>query len=183
MIGEWIWNGLCAIGNAIVNALKTMFQTIFVNPFTALFNAILNKIREKIKGIIFIVITVPWMIREIRSLMKKPSVRGFLKLAVKPFIGYFASELIYAFISSFMKPVFVTPYQVPYVQPFPQAPPPPLEMVDYAIIDDYLTTELTDVVGILDRISIDEEISIETYETYAMSDSVSINEWLTFTLQ
>ena len=180
--GEWVWNGLCAIGNAIVSALTNIFQTIFVNPFIGLFNAILNKIREKIKGIIFIVTTVPWMIREGRALMKKPSIEGFVKLAIKPFVGYAVSEITYALISSYLKPVTITPPQIAYVQPFPTAPAPQPSMTDYIRINDYLAIELTDVTSLSDRISLEEVISLETYETYSMSDSVSIEDWLTITL-
>jgi hypothetical protein len=181
--GEWIWNGLVAIGNAITSALTWLFQTIFVNPIVGLFNAILNKIREKIKGIIFIVTTVPWTIREARALMEKPSLKGFVKLAMKPLLGYAVSEITYALISPYLKPVTITPPMIPSIAPFPSAPTPPFSATDYVRINDYLSTELTDIVGLSDRISVDEEVSIETYETYSMSDSVSIEEWLTLTLQ
>ena len=180
--GEWIWNGLCAIGNAIWNALTWFFQTVFVNPIIGLFNWIMNKIREKLKGIIFIVITIPSMIREIRALMKSPSVKGVVKIIAKPFFGYVVSELAYAVISSFLFPTQVTPPTISTVTPFPTAPAPPPSLTDYVRVNDYLTIELTDVTSLSDRISLEEVIALETYGAYSISDSVSVNDWLTITL-
>jgi len=180
--GEWIWNGLCAIGNAIWNALTWFFQTVFVNPIVGLFNWIMNRIREKLKGIIFIVITIPSMIREIRALMKSPSIKGVVKLIAKPFLGYVVSELAYAVLSPFLFPVQATPPVIPSATPFVTAPAPPPSLTDYVRVNDYLTIELTDVTSLSDRILLDEVITLETYETYSMSDRLSVTDWLTLTL-
>jgi hypothetical protein len=182
VLGEWILDGLCAIGNAIWSALTWLFQTVFVDPVVGLFNWIMNKIREKLKGIIFIVITIPSMIREIRSLMKSPSIKGVVKIIAKPFFGYVVSELAYAVISPFLFPTQITPPTIPSATPFPSAPAPPPSLTDYVRVNDYLTIELTDVTSLSDRISLEEVITLETYGTYSMSDSASVTDWLTLTL-
>jgi hypothetical protein len=201
--GEWIWNGLCAIGNAIVSALTNLFQTIFINPFIGIFNAILNKIREKIKGVIFIVVTVPWMIREARALMKSPSIKGFVKFAVKPLIGYAVSEITYALISPYLRPVTITPPTIPTITPFPSAPAPPPALTDYVRINDYLSLELTGATvlsdyvriqdtltlwlitptGLADSISINDLLSVTLYGMTSLSDSISISDIITLTLE
>jgi hypothetical protein len=142
----------------------------------------MNKIREKLKGIIFIVITIPSMIREIRALMKSPSIKGVVKLIAKPFFGYIISELAYAVISPFLLPTQVTPPVIPSVTPFPSAPAPLPSMTDYVRVNDYLAIELTDVTLLSDRISLNEAITLETYKAYSMSDSISVTDWLTVAL-
>jgi hypothetical protein len=176
--GEWIWNGLVAIGNAIWNALVTFFQVVFVNPIVGIFNFIMNKIREKLKGIIFIVITIPSMIREIRVLMKSPSIKGILKFIAKPIVGYVVSEITYAVISPFLFPTYVTPPQIPYVTPFPQAPAPPPALVDYIRINDYISMELTDTYKLSDYVRIEDAIKLELVTTTSISDGISISDLL-----
>jgi hypothetical protein len=176
--GEWIWNGLCAIGNAIIRAITWFFQTVFINPIVGLFNLILNRIREKLKGIIFIIVTVPWTIREIRQLVEKPTAKGFLKLLFKPLIGYAVSEIGSAIISSFMFPVTVRPPTIPTLSPFPPAPPPPPIYLDDIIITDKLSIAYFPTTQLSDSIAISDELSVAETKTVSLSNSIPIEDSL-----
>jgi len=173
---EWIWNGLCAIGNAIIGAITWFFQTVFINPLLGLFNIILNRIREKLKGMIFIIVTVPWTIKEIRQLVEKPTAKGFLKLVFKPLIGYAVSEIGSAVISSFMFPVTVRPPTIPTLSPFPPAPPPPPIYLDDITITDELLVAETKTTSLSDSITISDELLIAYSTITQLSDSVSISD-------
>jgi hypothetical protein len=175
-LGKWIWDGLVAIGNAIFRALTWFFKTVFVDPITALFNFILNKIREKLKGIIFIVITIPSMIREIRELMHKPSLKGVAKLFIKPLIGFAVSELAYAVISPFLFPVSISPPTIPTFSPLPPAPTPPPVYVDTLRIDEITKFETYPRVKLSDTITLSEFFRIELYKRLVVSDATTLSD-------
>jgi len=175
-LGKWIWDGLVAIGNAIFSALTWFFKTVFVDPITSLFNWILNRIREKLKGIIFIVITVPSMIREIRELMHKPSWKGIAKLFIKPFIGYAVSELAYAMISPFLFPVSIQPPTIPTLSPLPPAPTPPPVYVDTLRIDEITKFETYPRVKLYDTITLSEFFRLELYKRLVVSDAIPLSD-------
>jgi hypothetical protein len=175
-LGKWIWDGLVAIGNAILNALTWFFKTVFVDPITALFNFILNKIREKLKGIIFIVITIPSMIKEIREIMHKPSLKGVAKLFIKPLIGYAISELAYAVISPFLFPVSVQAPTIPTLSPLPPAPTPPPVYVDTLRIDEIIKFETYPRVKLSDTITISEFFRLELYKRLVISDTIPLSD-------
>jgi len=175
-LGKWIWDGLVAIGNAIFSALTWFFKTVFVDPITALFNWILNRIREKLKGIIFIVITIPSMIREIRELMHKPSLKGVAKLFIKPLIGFAVSELAYAMISPFLFPVSIQPSTIPTFSPLPPAPTPPPVYVDTIRVDEVFKFETYPRVKLYDTITLSEFFRLELYKRLVISDAIPLSD-------
>jgi hypothetical protein len=109
--------------------------------------------------------------------------KGFLKFVEKPFIGYAVSEITYALISPYLKPVVVTPPTIPTITPFPFAPAPPPKLVDYVRINDYISMELTDTYKISDYVRIEDAITLELVMTTSLSDGISISDLLSITLE
>jgi len=170
--GEWLLSGLSWLANQIASAISSFFYNFFVLPIISFVNFVINKLREKIRGIIFIVITVPLMIREVKQLVKSPSLEGVLKLAIKPLFGYIASQVLGAVIELFLKPITITPPPppaIPQIQPYA---PPVAEYVDTARIEDSIELSLREMPMLVDSVGVEDSLTLELAKPLVIADSV-----------
>jgi hypothetical protein len=183
----WVWENIRNAVNGFVGNLMNWVQTTFINPVTATINNIFNKFVEKLKGVLFIVIVTPLMIKEIKGLVEVERLRDVIpkgiKIALKPLLGYLGIEMLWAFISQYAKPITITP---PSIIPSPQIPPlktvliSPIDTVEIVdsvkaetVIGPYVG--LSDVVDVVDSVEVTVRamlVCISLSDTVEVLDSV-----------
>jgi len=170
--GEWLLSGLSWLANQIASAISSFFYNFFVLPIINFVNFVIDRLRQKIRGIIFIVITVPLMIREAKKLIEKPSFGGVLKLAMKPLFGYLASQVLGAVIESFLKPIVIAPPPPPVIPQIQPYAPPRAEHVDTARIEDSIELSLREMPTLTDSVGVEDSLTLELARPLALADSV-----------
>jgi hypothetical protein len=111
---KWVWENATAA-----------FNTIIVQPLTSGLKAATAYVVQKLKGTLYIAITIPLMLKEVRGIVEWKSPRdiglGIAKLLLKPMIARLGVELFWALLPSVLPSPSIL--QPPTVQPVPPAPP------------------------------------------------------------
>ena len=177
---QWAWTQIQSIFNAVVQAIMNFVYSWIVNPILGFFQMILNRIVAKLKGVIYITIVTPLMIREAKSFIEAPSMRKLGFLIAKPFIGYLASELIYGFLFPQVHPVTITPRLPPTTPTLPPLGEVSSLMNDLVSVSDVVSTELLGPLEIApsDIVSVSDSVVTELLAPYETSiyDTVSVSD-------
>ena len=179
---DWAWKQIQGIFNTVVQAIMNFVYSWIVNPILGFFQMVLNRIVAKLKGVIYITIVTPLMIREAKSFIEAPSMRKLGFLIAKPFIGYLASELIYGFLFPQVHPVTITPRLPPSTPTLPSLGEVSSLMNELVSVSDVVSTELlgpletapSDIVSVSDSVVTELLAPYETsiYDMISVSDSV-----------
>lgn len=177
---QWAWTQIQNIFNAVVQAIMNFVYSWIVNPILGFFQMILNRIVAKLKGVIYITIVTPLMIREAKSFIEAPSMRKLGFLIAKPFIGYLASELIYGFLFPQVHPVTITPRLPPTTPTLPPLGEVSSLMNDLVSVSDVVSTELIEHLETApsDTVSVSDSVVTELLAPYETSiyDTVNVSD-------
>jgi len=180
---DWFVGSMMWLANQIWSSIMQFFQSVFVNPVINFVNFIINRIREKLKGVIFIVITFPLLIKEVRGFVESPSADRLFKIILKPIVGWIASEVLSAIIYQHFKPISILPPVIPSVPPVqPYAEPVILATSDIRV-EDELSLSLVEEPYLLDVISVHDSLTFSTDLLLSMQDYVVVEDELSLTLE
>lgn len=185
---NWIWT-------SFANALNSAFQSIInfiwnniVNPIKMMIQVILNRIYERFEGLLFIVLTVPPMIYEIRKFVDTPKLESIPLILLKPFLGYLGAKMISTVTSPYLRPVTIP------ISPPPEAPKLPLpteitvDVYDMIPLGDEVSIGLAGITEVEDTLPLSDEVEVELLgfpewevtDTLPLSDSVEVStEYIT----
>jgi len=168
--------------NGIMQGIVNAIYTIIINPIKFLAVQMLNRLYERLEGVIFIAITVPAMILEIKSLMHKPSPKGFLLLALKPILGAIGAKLVAGLIKPALKPITFEPSIPPPIQLVP--PPREVQIIPYDMIDvdDELTIEVSPPFAFRDTINVEDYVTLQALPPMSFLDFVGTEDYISLTI-
>jgi len=175
---EWLWDNIINAINSLINFIWNFIYEHVINPIRGFLESAFNKFLEKLEGIIYITITVPLMVKEVKQLAEKPTFRGFIMLTIKPFITYALSKILAGTVRPYLKPISLPPVTPPSPPTIPKFYQIERYMSDYIVITDEVTTEITPIllVEIIDSLDIADEVTITTGLTASTEDVLSISD-------
>ncbi|MBS7613613.1 hypothetical protein KEJ48_05155 [Candidatus Bathyarchaeota archaeon] len=186
---RWFWDNLVTLFNSLFSALINFIYTWIVNPIIGLFQTALNRLRDKMRGILYITITMPLLIKEAKSLHEAESLydmfRKGLFFIFKPVIGYFTTEILYAVISGYLQPVYIPPVTPPTPPSLPKIGEININVTDYVSVTDSTSITLTTYPSIFDTVAINDIVTVELIigeRVIEVADEVSINDSVTVEL-
>jgi hypothetical protein len=168
-----------AIMGAVNSVIKSMTD-LFIKPIYDLYNTIMVRLRNKLKGLLYIMITTPLMIRATRRFAEEPSIRGLLKTLTIPLMSMVATEILYDVTFGFMPaPKFASPPSARVEIPAPS-------MYNYDISDvmqvsDSIDFEIIPPTTVEDSFAPGDDVTIEIVSSITTSDSFSPSDNVTVT--
>jgi len=116
------------------------------------------------------------MVKEVKMLAEKPTLRGFLLLMVKPLITYALSKILASTVRPYLKPISLPPVTPPSPPTIPEFHQIERYMSDHVIITDKVVIEITPILlaSIRDALSISDEVTILLELPALASDEISI---------
>ena len=179
---QWAWTQIQSIFNAVVQAIMNFVYSWIVNPILSFFQMIFNRIVEKLKGVIYITIVTPLLISEAKDFLHEPTLEKGAKMLIKPFLGYFITEIIYNILYPHTRPVTITPRLPPSTPTLPSLGEVSSLMNELVSVSDVVSTELigpleiapSDIVSVSDSViaQILAPLEFAQYDTINVSDSV-----------
>jgi len=174
-IAGQVWNFLSSIANSFVQSILGFINQIVIAPVTGFVNTLIQAIQKKLFGIVYIAITVPLMIQEIKKLVHKPSFKELGLLFVKPILTYLAVTVLFSFLQG-VAPVgtipSLPPPSVPPITPVPGAPPAAPPSVPGAPAPTYRA--LTDSLALSDTAGVWLSASPVSMDILSLSDSIAL---------
>jgi len=180
---DWFIGSVMWLANQIWSSIVQFFQSVFVNPVVNFVNFIINRIREKLKGIIFIVITFPLLIKEVRGFVEDPSPSKLFKIILKPIAGWIASEVLAAIIYPHFKPISILPPVIPPVPPIQPYVEPVILATSDIRVEDELSLTLEEEPYLFDIISVHDSLTFSTDLLLSMQDYIVVEDELSLTLE
>jgi len=174
-IASQVWNFLSSIANSFVQSILGFINQIIIAPATGLVNALIQVIQKKVFRIVYIAVTVPVMIEEIKSLAHNPSLKGIALLFFKPILTYVALTILFSFLQG-LAPVgavpSLSPPSVPPITPVPGAPPTTPPSVPGAPAPTYRA--LTDSLALSDTAGVWLSASPVSMDVLSLGDSIAL---------
>lgn len=179
---ELLWRTFSTIISGVYQAILNFIYGFIINPLKLLVQNVLNKLYSKLEGVIYIAITVPLMISQAKSLMEKPSFKGAILFAIKPFIGLIVSKIIAEVVKPYLAPVSIAPSVPPSVELMPKPKELNMSGYEYLTIDDVLTIEIKPPLRFIDSISIIDRIAVEALPPMSLLEHIIVNDYLTLSV-
>jgi len=199
---EWAWKQIQDIFNTIVQAIMNFIYSWVINPILSFFQMILNKVVAKLKGVIYITIVTPLLISEAKDFLHEPTLEKGAKMLMKPFLGYFITEIIYNVLYPQTRPVTIRPQLPPIMPKLPGLKELSTFKSDLVSVSDTITTEfiqcqaltMSDAINVLDaevsniiewtKTNISDEVNVSdtvivetiTEGEISVSDSISVSD-------
>jgi len=174
-IASQVWNFLSSIANSFVQSILGFINQIVIAPVTGFVNSLIQAIQKKLFGIVYIAITVPLMIQEIKKLVHKPSFKELGLLFIKPILTYLAVTVLFSFLQG-IAPVGAVPSlpppSVPPITPVPGAPPSAPPSVPGAPAPT--APVLTDTLALSDTAGVWLSASPVSMDILSLGDSVAL---------
>jgi len=174
-IASQVWNFLSSIANSFVQSILGFINQIVIAPVTGFVNSLIQAIQKKLFGIVYIAITVPLMIQEIKKLVHKPSFKELGLLFIKPILTYLAVTVLFSFLQG-IAPVGAVPSlpppSVPPITPVPGAPPSAPPSVPGAPAPT--APVLTDTLALSDTAGVWLSASPVSMDILSLGDSISL---------
>ncbi|MEM3414941.1 MAG: hypothetical protein QXS21_05440 [Thermoproteota archaeon] len=181
----WVWNTIVDFMNNLINVIWGFVNDWIVKPIYGFFQTVLNRVLEKLKGIVFILITFPIMIKEAKEIPEVEDLgelgRKLLFFGLKPIFGWITSEVVYALIRGYISPpthVIVTPPTLPRPPTLPEFNEKYANVLDGVFIQDALDLVLYEKPLVYDVVNVNDYVEIGGVFSSLLnfSDNVGVND-------
>ena len=188
---SWLWSAIANAINTVVQAIVNFFYDYFIKPIYNFFQTLLNRIISKLDGILFILFTLPPLIKTGKEAIEEGvNLKKIGKMFLMPITGYLTSQLVSEFIKSMItapitiKPpqppaIPTLPIQLPSLNTIPISPSDRMNVSDsisVELIEKYLYARASDYINFTDMISIQTLANpqIITVDRIPISDTASV---------
>jgi len=179
---EWLWNNIINSINSLINFIWNFIYENIINPIRSFLETALNKFLSKLEGIIYITLTVPLMVKEVKDFVEEPSLKKGLFILAKPFLTYLGAKILAGTIRPYLQPVSIPPTAPPSPPSIPKFYEIKRYYLDYITLSDEfkyvmgsrLSPLLADVISINDVASIYMGWGVKPSETINISDLINV---------